>query len=415
MERFSQKNLLPALRAQMGDRWYYVTTLTLEQVAQCIKPVDSIHERKELKSWIQRKLRPERKEAIAAYLLNEEQRFFNSVVAGIYGGDPEWFPLEVGQSSTLKEINLPERQSTAFGFLRLSGTEDIFAIDGQHRVEGIREALLKSDTLKEDELTVIFVAHKRTDKGRERTRRLFTTLNKYAKPVSQAELIALNDDDTFAIVTRRLIESYPGLRSEFVPLAPTANIPKGNHTCITTVIALYDLIKTISVQANNRGERKILENGPPDPRKVDEVYKLATLFWDSVESQISPIRKVFRSAPQDNIASKYRTENGGHLLFRPAGLQGFTRAVRAMVDNGESIPGAVATLSRVPLRLTDKPWAGVLWNPIAKTMIVKHKKLVPNLFLHMVGNKLSPKIYDLLTHYRKATGLETARLPNKVI
>ncbi len=217
-------NLFPALRAKMGDRWYYVTTMTFGEVARWIKPVDQIHERKELKTWIQRILRPERKEEIATYLVSQGQRFFNAVVAGIYGGEPEWFPIEVGESVTLKEIKLSERQTEAFGFLRLSGSEDIFAIDGQHRVEGIREALQKNGTLKDEELTVIFVSHKSTDAGRERTRRLFTTLNKYAKPVSPAELIALNDDDTFAIVTRRLIESYKGLQSEFVPLTPTANI-----------------------------------------------------------------------------------------------------------------------------------------------------------------------------------------------
>ena len=399
----------------MGDRWYYVTTLTLDQVARCIKPVDSIHERKELKTWIQRQLRPERKEAIATYLLNQEQRFFNAVVAGIYGGEPKWFPLEVGKSITLKEINLLERQSTAFGLLSLSGNEDIFAIDGQHRVEGIKEALLGSESLKDDELTVIFVAHKSTDKGRERTRRLFTTLNKYAKPVSQAELIALNDDDTFAIVTRRLIESYPGLRSEFVPLAPTANIPVANQTCITTVIALYDLVKTISVSAAKRGERKRLETGPPNSDRVEEIHGLVTLFWDALKKHVPPIRRVCQSSPHKNLALKYRSGSGGHLLFRPAGLQAFARAVRTMVDSGGTIQDAVETLSEVPLQLTSKPWVGVLWNPSAKTMIVKHKRLVLNLFLHMVGEQPSPKNFDLLAQYRRATGLETARLPRKVI
>jgi len=44
-------------------------------------------------------------------------------------------------------------------------------------------------------------------------RRIVTTLNKYARPVSQAGLIALNDDDAFAIVTRRLIDEVPGTGS----------------------------------------------------------------------------------------------------------------------------------------------------------------------------------------------------------
>ncbi len=247
----------------MGDRWYYVTTLTFAEVVKWFKQVDQIHERQELKTWIQRLLRPERRTEIAAYLLKQNQRFFNAIVAGIYRGEPEWFPVEVNESVTLKDVKLGERQATAFGLLRISGNEDIFAIDGQHRVEGIRQALSQSNRLATEELTVIFVAHKISDKGRERTRRLFTTLNKFAKPVSKAEQIALNDDDTFAIVTRRLIDNYPGLNGEFVPLSPTANIPAGNNRCITTVIALYDLIRTIALPTGSR-ERKKLELGPPN-------------------------------------------------------------------------------------------------------------------------------------------------------
>jgi DNA sulfur modification protein DndB len=406
----SPSNLFPALRAKMGDRWYYVTTLTLGEVDQWVKPVDKIHERKEFKTWIQRQLVDERKEEIATYLLNQEQRFFNAIVVGIYRGEPEWFPVEVGESATLKEIKLGERQATAFGLLRLSGDVDIFAIDGQHRVEGIREALLRSEALKDEELTVIFVAHKTTDEGRERTRRLFTTLNKYAKPVSRAELIALNDDDTFAIVTRRLIESYRGLQSEFVPLASTANIPTGNQTSITTVIALYELVKTITVPSGSR-ERKLLEQGPPNWTRVDEIYCTATSFWDALKAHVTAIRKVCTSSPHKNLAGKYRTEEGGHLLFRPAGLQGFARAARVMVDRGEMLQTSVAKLARVSLQLSTKPWVGVLWNPSTKTMIVKNKKLVPNLFLYMVGENLVPDNYDLLAQYRRATGVENARLP----
>lgn len=404
-------NVFPALRAKMGDRWYYVTTLTLKQVSDWIKPVDQIHERQELKTWIQRALRPERKEQIAQYLVNQQQRFFNAIVAGIYGGEPEWFPVEVGDSVTVPDIKLSERQSTAFGFLHLSGTEDIFAIDGQHRVEGIREALHQSEELKADEICVIFVAHKKTDEGRERTRRLFTTLNKYAKPVSPAELIALNDDDVFAIVTRRLIESYRGLQSEFVPLMPTPNIPSGNQTSITTVIALYDLIKTISVGSGK--ERKKLEEGPSDEGQVLRIHKIAISFWDALRECVKPIRRVCNSMPHRNLAGRYRSSSGGHILFRPAGLQGFARAARIMVDRGKPLEVAVKKLSVCPMQLEAKPWVGVLWNQTANTMIVKNKKLVLNIFLHMVGEKPAPKTYDLLKQYRKATGLEHARLPRQ--
>lgn len=40
----------------------------------------------------------------------------------------------------------------------------------------------------------------RQEQERERTHRLFTTLNKSAKPVAKADIIALDEDDTMAII-----------------------------------------------------------------------------------------------------------------------------------------------------------------------------------------------------------------------
>lgn len=331
-------------------------------------------------------------------------------MAGIYRGEAEWFPVEVNKSVTLKDVKLEERQATAFGLLRISGNEDIFAIDGQHRVEGIREALSQNDRLATEEQTVIFVAHKSSDKGRERTRRLFTTLNKFAKPVSKAEQIALNDDDTFAIVTRRLIDNYPGLNGEFVPLSPTANIPAANNRCITTVIALYDLVRTIALPTGSR-ERKQLELGPPDFQRVEDVYETAVAFWDALKKHNSPIRRVLSSNPENEIAGRFRTERGGQLLFRPVGLQSFAKAARVMVDRGEEIEEAVARLTAIPLLLTDEPWVGILWNDSTKTMILKHARLAVNLFLYMVGEESNPRTFELLTRYRKALEKPEKELP----
>ena len=50
-----------------------------------------------------------------------------------------------------------------------------------------------------DEVSVIFVAHEATSQGLERTRRLFTTLNKTDRPVSKGDIIALDEDDVVAI------------------------------------------------------------------------------------------------------------------------------------------------------------------------------------------------------------------------
>ena len=72
---------------------------------------------------------------------------------------------------------------------------------------------------------------------------------------------------------------------------------------------------------------------------------------------------------------------------------------------------AVAKLASVPLQLKAKPWDGVLWSSSTQTMIVKYKKLVTNLFLHMAREKPMQKTYDLLGEYRRVLGVKNARLP----
>jgi DNA sulfur modification protein DndB len=77
----------------MGDRWYYITTMTFAEVAKWVRPVNEIHERAEFKTWLQRQVKEERRGQIAEYLRVRPQRFFNAVVVGIYGGEPEWLPV----------------------------------------------------------------------------------------------------------------------------------------------------------------------------------------------------------------------------------------------------------------------------------------------------------------------------------
>ena len=254
-------NLFPALRSRMADWWYYVTTMTFADVAEWVQPVDKIHERKELKTWIQREIEPERLQQIADYLRNQKQHFFNAIVVGIYGGEPKWLPVEVGENPTHPELSPGERERTAFGLLHLSGDEEIFAIDGQHRVEGIREALKSDPKLGKEEVCIIFVGHRTTNAGHCRTRRLFFTLNRYAKPVSESDLIALSEDDGFAIATRRLVDEYPGLDEKRVAKASGANLPTGDTESLITLVALYRSI-VILAQPTKSAERKRLKKGP---------------------------------------------------------------------------------------------------------------------------------------------------------
>ncbi len=401
-----------ALRARTGDRAYYISLMTFEDVKEWIKPVNEIHEKTELKNWLQRDLTEKRQEQIAKYLMTQPQRFFNAIVVGIFMGNADWFPVVLEEDFPFESFDIDENSNHSFGFIKLTGSEDIFAIDGQHRVEGIKYALSLKPELKKENQCVIFVSHRKTEEGQKRTRRLFSTLNRYAKPVSRGEIVALSEDDAFAIVTRKLAEEFKYLKDGFALFTKETNVPPNNKSCVTTMLALYDMVRTLSVPKNASGSREKtkLETGPPDETKIQQIYNLQCDFWNALRKFVPEVKEVTDKPPEKGLAGKYRNIDGGHLLFRPNGQKPFVRAVRVLMDRGAKIEDAVQALSKVPLLLTSKPWIYVLWN--SGNVITNNDVLAQNLFLYMVGHSpgTNNKSYDLQESYQKALDDKTVTL-----
>ena len=90
-----------------------------------------------------------------------------------------------------------------------------------------------------EEVPVIFIAHKNTIEGKKRTRKLFSTLNRRAKPVGDNYQIALDEDDIVAIVTREIVEEFDLFQGERLLNGTTKQIPNSNVTAFTSLIALY--------------------------------------------------------------------------------------------------------------------------------------------------------------------------------
>jgi DNA sulfur modification protein DndB len=411
--RSHHPQMFPALRSRMGDWSYYVTTMTFEDVARWIQQADRIKERREFKTWIQREIDEGRKEQIARYLRAQKQRFFNAVVVGIFGGEPDWFPVEVGENPSRPDLHPGTRAASAFGLLLLSGTEEVFAIDGQHRVEGVKVAITQDPALKDEELCVIFVGHRKNKAGHARTRRLFFTLNRYAKPVSKADLIALSEDDAYAIATRRLTEDFEGLDEARILKASGANIPPTDKTAFTTLVSLYNSVEIIA-KPRRSSEHLHLKYGPLKSTDAVPVFETAVQFWKSLKANIPAIRQVLITLNPGTVVKRHRHEQGGHALFRPLGLRCFTEATRVLIDRGELLNHAVARLGRVPMHLDAVPWKdGVLWNQhVGRMAETKNAKLITNLFLYLSGQPLTSRTFDLLGEYQSATGNEAATLPN---
>jgi DNA sulfur modification protein DndB len=399
---------LLAIRANMGTWVYYVTTMTLHDIRERIKKTDEIHKSEKLRDMIQRALTARTKE-ITEYLVRQPQRFFNAIVVGIYGGEPEWYQIKIEDNPKPSALNPTDQARKSIGLLKLTGKEKIFAIDGQHRVQAIKDALQRESLLGNEELCVIFVGHKTDDIGREQTRRLFTTLNKHAKAVLPGEIVALDEDDVFAIVTRKLVDEYEPLSGDRVLFAKTAPIPPKERKCITTILTLFNITEVISAPKADKLEYRRLKNIRPHDEKILEIYEQQCALWDALRAYVPSIKEVTDSDPKRGVAGKYRTPQGGLVLFRPAGQRAFAQAVRVMMDRGMSIRVAVGALSKKGQHLSAKPWLNVLWDQVGKRMVKSvNYQLAQNLFLRLAGQETNPLSYDLLGQYKKALGDEEA-------
>ena len=192
-----QSMYLPALRGYFGDWTYYACLMKLKDIAERVSYPRELHSNTGLSDMIQRRLREGRGKEISAYLSGNPSRFFNSLVIAVYEGAPSWLEFDEVIAATKDDLlkDLDEETKHTVGYLYLIGSERLFTLDGQHRLAGIKLALEDNDTLGDEELSVIFVAHNNSVEGLRRTRRLFTTLNKTAKPVSKADVIALDESD----------------------------------------------------------------------------------------------------------------------------------------------------------------------------------------------------------------------------
>ena len=378
--------IIPALRVHMGDWIYYLTFLRMDQIADQIHIAQEIHSSKVLKDMIQRQI-TNRAGQISDYLLKQPQRFFNSLIVGVYGGSPDWYELKVGPNRHPDVPELPSELDGVLGILRLDGTQTFFAIDGQHRVEGIKQALKKDNELKKEEVSVIFVAHRNDSAGMERTRRLFTTLNRYAKPVSKSEIVALDEDDIVAITTRELVEKHP-LFEDKISLSKTKAVAVKDHQSFTTIITLYDVLEILFRTV--RGWKEFKRHRPED-NMIAEFYDKSRRFWNALVEHFPPLEEILKSSPDENIAGRYRNRKGGHLLFRPVGLLIIAHVIRQAKDSGLSERETIKRISEVSMELTDEPWVGLLWDKTNHRMIsgTTPQKVARQLLFYRIGGDLA--------------------------
>lgn len=403
--------ILPALRGIMGNRVYYSCLMKLREIASRVNYAKEIHSSQSLSDMIQRALEDKRSREIAAYLRDTDDRFFNSLVVAVYDGEPLWHPLSNVKSRYAEQnhFDLNEETIESVGFLTLRGDEKLFALDGQHRLAGIKKAIdgrmLSSD---DDEVSVIFLGHKNTSDGLEATRRLFTTLNKTARPVAKHAVIALDEDDVMAICVRRLIEDSKFFCGDNAAFIGSSNMPPSNKTSLTTIGNLYDVLGILFSKAKTdvRRTNAMLKRERPSDSDLSKYVGLSIRFFEAMETHMTELGEYFGSDEKKSVVATYRGTHGGSVLFRPIGLEIFTEVVARLTDS-MSLEDAVVRSSLLPRMLNGTPYDGLMWDRATRTVSSTHKVLIRYLLLHIAGVSKA----DLRDRYRQTTGKEGAELP----
>ena len=412
--------VLPALRGMMGDWIYYSCLMDLPTLANRVDYADDIHPSTQLSDMIQRQLNETRAEEIAAYLTTQNERLFNALVVATYRGAPNWHALSSIDShadASDELAQLGDATLASVGFLTLRGDERLFALDGQHRLAGIKTAIdegLKQDPF--DKVPVIFVAHNDDETGLERTRRLFTTLNKTAKAVSKGDIIALDEDDVMALSVRWLVDREGDLfRGDRIAFVPTNNLPVSNVVSLTTIGNLYDILTIFFSRANTplRKKRPDLRTARPEEPELHAYFAFAKEIFVSMRRHFPELDEFFSATNTESAVRRHRTQEGGNVLYRPLGLDTFSTVI-AYLSDSMPLQEAFARAGELPRQLRQPPYAGLMWNPVRRTISNRHRVTTRELLLHMLGSATMPTA-RLLDRYRTETGNEDALLPPPVV
>lgn len=406
---------LPCLRGSIGSWVYYCTVIPFKELER-IDTEHKIKEDKNLDKWLQRNL-SERVEGIKKYLLSENERFFNSIIVGVYGELPDWYSLDLSVIEEKFKINISESVRESLGVLTLSGKEILFTIDGQHRIEAIKRASSENvKRFKSDELSVIFVGHSEDEKGYVRTRKLFATINREARKPTQNDLAIIDETYAYNIVARMVFARYDKFNEKII-LTENYDLDRSEHTHFTNLLNLVEVNKKLFKAIKYR-ESKYTS---PSYEKREELYSVATEFYDFIISNIKEYKEYFSG---EKPLSKFR--NATHkkplnLLFLPVGINLIADLYSHFKAN-DKIPVLKRLINKFDFDLYNGTFKFIYFNPVQNKILTSNKTLGRNLALFLLGEKIKLTNAELKKVLAKAYSInelspeyKALKLPSKLV
>lgn len=372
----------------MGTWDYYIVKMKMEDLVKEVDFAYQLHDSKTLDDAIQRTLNEGRvKNEIVNYLAKRTDRFFSSLVVAALGGNPTFTPVRITDDerfAVLKAGNVDE----AFGVLTFSGGQKYYALDGQHRLKSIKtliegspsgEVPLVPEGFLEEEVSVIMLVREEADDEEfmRSYRRLFSSLNRYAKPTDRDTNIIMDEDDWVAILTRRLLTEHDfflwkGRAFESPKLKTKGKNLRSGESFFTTLQTLYAMNETLLLTPE-RDKKRFSTNqykffNPGEPL-LDSMYDELVIYWDAMLEEIpllheSPEKMKSHDADEDDSG-----ELSDSVLFWPIGQELFANVVRSRLnrflpdcDNPsvDEVRECVRIFASLNWNLHEPPWRAFL-------------------------------------------------------
>ncbi len=400
-----KKLILPCLRGLIGDWVFYSTLMSANQISEWVKPVKDIRESKSLDEELQRALK-DRKKAIAKYLLTDKNRFFNSIVVGVFGGVPDWFEFDLSKASNLIPPNEMENIKQSIGLMVVSGAEQMFAIDGQHRVAGIDIASKedKKNILAEDQFSVILVAHVDDKLGMKRTRKLFSDINKNAKPVAGGDKIKIDEEDLASIVTRRVYADYQYFNGgKLISLTENAKLEKNDEEHFTNLLGLHSTNKVLK-----KLFKKIPKSQEWDEENVIVFLKIVVDFYNFIFTNVNDYKSFFIDKKLTIATARV---NNSYLLFRPVGLKLMAGLYVHFSSKADGLKTLKTKINKLSFICPDSPFNNILWNNGKMEAKDAYQKFALDYAIYLLGEIPKEKVANLLLKYREIIKNPEANLP----
>ena len=331
-------NLYPALKAKMGRWEYYVVKMQMKDLVKEVGFASEIYNNKTLDDAIQRSLNDSRvKKEIVQYLGKRDDRFFSSIVVAALGGNPTYAPVEITNDPRFSVFK--HGFDNAFGVLSFDGGQRYFALDGQHRLKAIKTLIEQNEPgvpevpegFREEEVSVIMIVRQeaRDVEFRQSYRRIFSSLNRYAKPTDTDTNIIMDEDDAIAILTRRLLTEHDffiwkGGHDTSPRLKTKGKNLRAGDPYFTTLQTLYNMnekLLSTAERAHRRFASKENKQFRPQEEELDAMFNELVLYWDAILEEIivlksDPLKMREHDAKIDDPDGL--TDN---LLFWPIGQE----------------------------------------------------------------------------------------------